>query len=139
MWNLVYKEFAQLRTHLLQILVLAVIVIILFGGLSSGMTMAYLYALPVALSLNMPQIIFAQEERRNTFAFLRSLPVSPSHIVAAKYLAFAVINVGFLVIIIFAGVVGAVPLEEAVMAVSTVSLISFTLAGLSSYSIFGWG
>jgi len=139
MWYLVYKELVQLRTYLLQIVVLMVMAIIVFGGISSAITMAYLYALPPVLSLNLPQIMFMQEERRNTFAFLRSLPIHPREIVASKYLALAVVASAFLAGIGFAGMVRLVSLEEVMVAITTLSLMSFTLAGLSFFLHFWLG
>ena len=54
------------------------------------MAYAYLTVLPVITAAILPQLSFAAEERFNTFAFLRTLPLSPRAVVGAKY-AFVVL------------------------------------------------
>jgi ABC-type transport system involved in multi-copper enzyme maturation permease subunit len=103
MLNLAHKEFVQLKATLLQVLGLMVVAVFVFGKVAEELVMSSLFALPVVLSMTLPQMIFEQEERGNTFVFLRALPIRPSEIVAAKYLVSAVTTVVTLMIIGLAG------------------------------------
>ena len=139
MLNLVYKEFVQLRTYLLQIVGFMALAVIIFGKTSPSFAMSYIYVLPVVLSMTLPQIIFGQEERGNTFVFLRALPIRPSEIVAAKYLVSVAVTAAFLGIIGLASVAGILPAEGVIPAVAVVGFVSLILAGLSFFLHFWLG
>jgi len=139
MMNLVYKEFVQLRLYLLEIAGFMALAVIVFGKANPDFAMSYVYVFPVVLGLTLPQIVFGQEERGNTFAFLRSLPIRPSEIVAAKYLVSAVVTVVFLALIGLAGALRVVPLQGVYVAVSAVGFASFALAGISFFAHFWLG
>lgn len=85
MWALVRKEFTHLRKFILQVAVIFVAIVILFGQRNPEMTAVYFRILPIVMGMTIPQTIFTYEERGNTFIFLRSLPLRPNQIVAAKY------------------------------------------------------
>lgn len=131
MMNLVYKEFVQLRNYILQVVGFMALAIVLFGKISPSFAMSYLYVLPVVMSMTLPQMIFGQEERGNTFVFLRALPIRPGEIVAAKYLVSVIVTVAFLGVIGLSGALGVIPVESVLAALFTVSLASFFLSGLS--------
>lgn len=139
MWILVYKEFVQVRSYLLQILGFLAVAVLFLGRLSPAFIMSYLTVFPVVLSMTLPQMVFGQEERGNTFVFLRSLPIRPRDIVAAKYLMSVVVIVAFVAILALAGPTGALPKEDVMIAIATVTLVSFILAGLSYFLHFWLG
>lgn len=139
MWVLVYKEFIQVRSYLLKIVVFMVAALALLGKVSPAFITSYLTVMPVVLSMVLPQMVFGQEERGNTFVFLRSLPMRPRDIVAAKYLMSVLVNVAFIAIIALAGPMGALPMEGVWAAMTTVTLASFVLAGLSYFLHFWLG
>ncbi len=139
MFNLVYKEFVQIRQYLLQIVGFLALAIVIFGRSSPSFAMTYIYVMPVVFAMNLPQIVFGQEERGNTFVFLRALPIRPAGIVAAKYLVSVLLTVAFLAVIGLAAVAGLVPTEMALVAVSAVGLISFALSGVSFFLHFWLG
>lgn len=85
MWALIYKEFVQLRNYLLQLGLVIVVAIALFGNSLEGFILPYLGIMPVVMALTLPQMLFGMEERGNTLVFLRSLPVRPRQIVAGKF------------------------------------------------------
>ena len=74
MLSLVQKEFVQLRSTILQLLGLMVVAALFFGRIAEELAMSTLFALPLVLAITLPQMIFEQEERGNTFVFLRALP-----------------------------------------------------------------
>lgn len=98
MFNLAYKEFVQIRRHLLQIVVFLILTIVVFARTTPSFALGYLYVLPVVFGMTLPQVIFEQEERGNTFAFLRALPIHPREIVAAKYLVAGLLNLAFIAV-----------------------------------------
>lgn len=85
MWALVLKDFMYHRKFLLQIGFIFAAIIVLFGQGNPDMVAVYFRILPIVMGMTLPQTIFSYEERGNTFVFLRSLPVRPNQIVAAKY------------------------------------------------------
>jgi len=136
MWNLVYKDIVQLRSQLLQMIGFVVLFMIAFGRSSPDFAMIYVYVAPVVLAVSLPQMSFGLEERGNTFAFLRALPIRPSEIVLAKYLVSVGVTLVFLGLIGLAGAAGMIPASSALLAGSVVALASFGLAGLSYFLHF---
>ena len=139
MMNLVYKEFVQIRLYLLEIAGFMALAVVIFGRANPEFAMSYMYVFPVVLSMTLPQIVFGQEERGNTFAFLRSLPIRPSEIVAAKYIVSAAVTVVFLALIALAGGLGFLPPKGVFAAISAVGFTSFTLEGISYFMHFWLG
>ncbi len=139
MWNLVYKEFMQIRTYLLQIFGFLALAVIIFGRTTPAVMMSYLYVYPVVVGMTLPQIVFGQEERGNTFTFLRALPIRPREIVAAKYLVSVAVTLGFTVLLAALGPLGSVTGAALMVALSAVTLISFALASVSYFLHFWLG
>ena len=139
MANLLYKEFAQIRTYLLQILGFLALTIVVFGRMSPSFAMSYLQVLPVVFAMTLPQVIFEQEERGNTFVFLRALPIRPAEIVAAKYATSVLLTAAFLAVMILAGVTGLVGQGVDWVALSTVGFASLALSGVSFFLHFWLG
>ena len=139
MWNLVYKEIVQLRSYLIQTLGFLAVAILLFGRLSPVLMMSYLYVFPVVMAMTLAQLAFTQEERGNTFAFLRSLPIRPREIVGAKYVVSVLVTLAFVVVLAVAGPAGAASGTALLAAISTVTLVSFLLAAVSYFLHFWLG
>jgi predicted permease len=139
MWNLVYKEFVQIRTYLLQIFGFLTLAVVIFGRATPAIMMSYLYVFPVVVGMTLPQIIFGQEERGNTFTFLRALPIRPREIVAAKYLVSVAVTLVFAVLLAVLGPIGSVRGAALMAALSAVILISFALAAVSYFLHFWLG
>lgn len=133
---LVYKEFTQVRSYLFRILAFMAAALLLLGRVSPAFITSYLTVFPVVLSMTLPQMAFTLEERGNTFVFLRSLPIRPRDIVAAKYLISVIVNTAFVALIALAGPTGALPMKGVMAAMTTVALATFVLAGLSYFLHF---
>lgn len=138
MLNLLYKEFVQMRMNLLPV-VASLVLVLVFGKTLPEFSVTFMYTLPIVLSMIVPQMVFEQEERWNTFAFLRSLPIPPGAIVAAKYLVSATVTMAFLATIAVAGAMGILPQRGLMMTVSIVGLISLVLGGVSLFLHFWLG
>lgn len=95
MWILVLSDLWMLRKYLLQIFGFVALAIIVFIRPAPHFIATYFTVFPVVTAMTLPQISFTQEERSQTFVFLRSLPLSPRHIVAAKYIVAMFINILF--------------------------------------------
>ncbi|MGE5579391.1 MAG: ABC-2 transporter permease [Bacillota bacterium] len=139
MFSLVHKEFMQLRSTLLQVLGLMVVAATVLGRVAEELVMSSLFALPVVLAMTLPQLIFEQEERGNTFVFLRALPIRPSEIVAAKYLVSAITTIVSLALIGLARLTGALTAEVVLASIFGVGLICFALSALSLFLHFWLG
>ena len=93
MWPLVNKEFVQLRLYAIPVVGLMVLWVVALGRVVPTTAITVFNALSVAMAFNLPAYSFAQEERNSTFVFMRTLPLRPHEIVAAKYLATGVFTV----------------------------------------------
>lgn len=139
MLSLVQKEFSQLRSTIFQVLTLMVASALILSRVAEEMMMSMMVALPVVLSMTLPQTIFEQEERGNTFVFLRSLPIRPSQIVAAKYVVSATMTIVSVAIIGLAGITGALSKEAVLASVFGVGLVCFAMSALSLFLHFWLG
>lgn len=139
MWSLVYKEFVQIRTYLLQIFGFLTLAVIIFGRATPAIMMSYLYVYPIVAGMTLPQIVFGVEERGNTFTFLRALPIRPREIVAAKYLVTVGVTLVFALLLAVLGPMGSVSGTALMAALSAVILISFALAAVSYFLHFWLG
>jgi len=101
--------------------------------------MSYICVYPVVAAMTLPQIVFGQEERGNTFVFLRALPIRPNEIVAAKYVVSALVTFAFVALLALLGPLGSLGGATLRAAVSTVTLASFVLAAVSYFLHFWLG
>ncbi len=136
MWFLIVNELILLRGFLLQTFGVMFACLLIFSRLNPVFGTSYLTVFPVVMSFTMAQQSFAREERGNTLAYLRSLPIKPSQIVAAKY-AVPLIMVALFWLSIWAG--GAV-MSTPSLNVSVANLIVLlTMIGFSlSYLFHFW-
>ncbi len=139
MLKLMHKEFVQIRQYILQIAGFLVLAMLFFGKLNPALVASYLSVIPVTVAMTMPQILFGQEERSNTFVFLRTLPIRPKDIVAAKYLTGASIIVGFTALVVVAAAIGLAGDAVGSQIVAIVAFASFALSGLSFFLHFWLG
>lgn len=133
MLPLVQKEFVLLRKQLLQIAVI-VILIGFVGRIDPGMGFAYLAVFPVVFAMSIPQLSFSTEERANTLAFLKTLPIPPGVVVGSKYVFTAATVLLLELFIVFFGLVMLRFSVENVRAVVSVTMLLTCL--LSSLSLF---
>ncbi len=139
MRSLVYKEFVQLKSYLIQVFGLMAIASLLFGRIAQALLLSILYALPVTSAMTLPQMVFQEEERGNTFVFLRALPIRPREIVAAKYAVSALTTAASLAAIGLAWLTGAIGKETALASAFGVGLTCFALSALSLFLHFWLG
>ncbi len=138
MWALIYKEFVQMRNYLLQVGLVIIIAIILFGQSLEGFILPYLGVLPLVMAMTLPQMVFSLEERGNTLVYLRSLPVRPQQIVASKFVVSLLIVLGLMVIQLgYAITVGRVASVLGSLGLNLI--IAALLLGLSLYLHFRLG
>lgn len=132
MFPLVQKEFVQLRRQLLQYLAVITVAILVFGRFEPSVGMAYITIFPLVLATTLPQASFMYEERENTFAFLRTLPIPPGQIVGSKYVFSALITVLLELLIILGSLFYPEVAEYGLWAmVSITTLIAMFLSSLS--------
>lgn len=134
MVTLVYKEFVQMKIYLLQMFGFLIAASLIMGRIEPSMARGYLAVFPVIAAMTVPQMSFALEERGNTFAFLRALPIWPWEIVGAKYI------VSFLVTLAFEGLLWIfgilyMPMVGGMSSVLTISLTTFIALLLASISL----
>ena len=138
MWALIYKEFVQLRHYLLQVSAAIVLAVVLFGHSLEGFILSYLSIMPLVMALTFPQFLFGMEDRGNTLVFLRSLPVRPRQIVAAKYIVSVMIVLGLMLFGLgYALSVG--KLEQALVSAGPNLVIAAFLLAISLYLHFRLG
>lgn len=133
MLPLVQKEFVLLRKQLLQIAVI-VILIGFVGRIDPGMGFAYLAVFPVVFAMSIPQLSFSTEERANTLAFLKTLPIPPGVVVGSKYVFTAATVLLLELFIVFFGLVMLrFSVENARAVVSVTMLLTCLLSSLSLF------
>lgn len=139
MWSLARKEVIQLRSHLIQIFLALTAVILIVGNNSPQFAFGYLNVFPVVMAMTLPQVIFTYEERSNTFVYLRSLPVRPRQIVAAKYVVSALVLLGLLALDLGFGYF-VLTLDRTLLATLALTVLAAGfLLGLSLYTHFRCG
>lgn len=135
---LIYKEFVQMRNYLLQVGLVIIIAIVLFGQSLEGFILPYLGILPLVMAMTLPQMLFGLEERGGTLVYLRSLPVRPRQIVASKFIVSLLIVLGLMLIQLgYAVAVG--QLDSALSGIGTNLVVAAFLLGLSLYVHFRLG
>lgn len=135
MWILVVNEVKMLRNYLMQIFGFVALAVVVFVRTSPHFVTSYFTIFPIILGMTLPQISFTQEERHKTFVFLRSLPLRPRDIVAAKYVVSFAITMLFGVLILIAMKMWpALKLSYAVL--GFVLAIASFFAGVSYYQHF---
>lgn len=135
---LIYKEFVQLRHYLLQVSAAIILSVVLFGNSLEGFISSYLSIMPLVMALTFPQFLFGMEDKGNTLVFLRSLPVRPRQIVAAKYIVSVMIVLGLTLFGLgYAATVGG--LESALVRVGPNLVIAAFLLAISLYLHFRLG
>lgn len=134
--GLVYKEFVQAKAQILQALGLMAIAALFAHRIAEDLATPILFAVSVALAMTLPQTIFDQEERGNTFVFLRALPIRPGEIVAAKYVVSAATTTASMAVIGLASVSGCLTKETAMAYAAGIGLLSFVLSALSLFLHF---
>lgn len=138
MWALIYKEFVQMRTYLLQVLAVMVLVVVLFGNSLEGFILSYLGILPLVIAMTFPQFLFSMEERGNTLVFLRSLPVRPRQIVAGKYITSVIVVAGLMLFVLgYATTIG--KLDQVLVRTGPSLIVAAILLGYSMYLHFRLG
>lgn len=136
MWALVLKDFMYHRKFLLQIAFIFAAIVVFFGKVNPDMVAVYFRVLPIVMGMT-PQTIFAYEERGNTFVFMRSLPLRPSQIVAAKYV-FSILMVAGMGLLSL-GMISLFAAEQSPFDLHLVILMSAALMALSLYLHFKLG
>lgn len=132
MWVLVQNEVKMLRNNLLQIFGVVIVAVIVFARTAPQFVSAYFTVFPVVMGMTLPQMSFSQEERGRTFVFLRSLPVRPREIVAAKYFVSFLVTIVFWIMIL----VAMVALPDLKLTYSLASFVVAVSAILSAISYF---
>lgn len=135
MRTLVLNEIYLLRKYLLQIGGVLIAACILFFQMPHFLN-SYFTIFPIIfVSVSLPQLSFTLEERGNTIAFLRSLPLSPRAIVGAKYLVAFTVNICFWLLLVFLS--SAVPeIGISRVTISVVVLLASLLSAISYYAHF---
>lgn len=129
---LIEKEFVVARKQLTHIFGFLIAAVLILGRTRASMAYAYLTVLPVITAAILPQLSFAAEERFNTFAFLRTLPLSPRAVVGAKYAFVALVLVALeLVMVGFVGLYIPTMVPMLPQALSTTVFIASVLSSLS--------
>lgn len=138
MWILVVNELRSLRNYLLQMVGFITLATLVFIRSEPQFVTSYFTIFPIIMAMMLPQISFTQEERANTFVFLRSLPLKPRDIVAAKYIVSGIVTLLFLSFIYVGRV--ALPSLNLTYSIATVVVIaSCLLAGISYFQHFALG
>lgn len=131
MLPLLQKEFRQERKHLLQIFGFLIIAALLFGRNNPWMLMSFFMVFPIVIPVTIPQLSLASEERENTFAFLRAMPIPPGEIVAAKYV-FTAIVVAIIELLLFgSSAINGLPTHTWLSAVSATTALALLLSSVS--------
>ncbi len=139
MISLMHKELVQLRSQLLQVFGLLLAASVFLGKRVSPFVDSLSLSLPAVLSMTMPQMMFDQEERGNTFIFLRSLPVRPLEIVAAKYAVSGSTNLAAVILVGISQVWLGSGLEQVTVWMAGLVLVTFLLSALSLFLHFWLG
>lgn len=138
MWVLVQNEFKMLRSSLLQIYGIVIASVVVFSRFAPQLVSSYFIVFPVVMGVTLPQMSFTLEERAKTFILLRSLPVRPRDIVAAKYLVAYLVTALFWVMTLITR--AALPTLGFTYGMAAyVLLISAVLSGISYYQHFALG
>ena len=138
MWILVINELKMLRAYLMQIFGFILLVMVVFLRSSPQFVTSYFTIFPIIMAMTLPQISFTQEERNKTFVFLRSLPLRPQHIVAAKYIvSFLITTMFWALILIATNILPTLNLSYALAAF--VIVVASLAAGVSYFQHFMLG
>lgn len=135
---LVQKEFVQTKRQLLHYLVFIAAAILIFGRVEPSVAMAYLLAFPLALAANLPQISFAHEERENSLAFLRTLPIPPGEIVGSKFVFTAVVIALFQMLLFLASAIYPGAFQEGLWAMASVMTLAAAFLSAVSLLLHYW-
>lgn len=131
MWILALNELKMLRAYLVQLFGFILLVMVVFLRSSPQFVTSYFTIFPIIMALTLPQVSFTQEERNKTFIFLRSLPLKPRDIVAAKYLVSFLITAVFWIFILMSSITfSAIQLSYAV---ATFVVVAASLSAAVSY------
>lgn len=131
MLPLLQKEFMQEKKHLLQILGFLAVAALLFGRNNPSMLMSYFMVFPIVIPITVPQLSLASEERENTFAFLRALPIPPGEIVAAKYVFTAIVVAMIELLLLGSSTIHGLPASTSLSAVSATTVLALLLSSVS--------
>lgn len=137
--RLVQKELVQIRSQILQALGLMAVGALFADKIAEDLVEPVLFAIPVALAMTLPQTIFDQEERGNTYVFLRALPIRPCEIVAAKYAVSVIATLASMAMIGLAWSSGSLSREATFAFATGIGLLSFVLSALSLFFHFWLG
>ncbi len=138
MGPLVSKEFVQMRSYLLQIVGFLALALVALGRAQPDMALSFFNVFPVVMAMTLPQLSFTHEERGNSFAFLRALPMRPWEIVAAKYLVSFLVTLCFGLLLLLAAKLTGTPRSATLMADLTVVLLISFLVAAASYFLHFW-
>lgn len=141
MLSLLVMEIRRLRDHMLMGLGMLGGAVFLFGQSERPtLVLTFFATLPIVSGMVVPINSFMQEERGNALVFLRSLPLRPWEIVAAKYVAcYLAVLILSLSLLVVSSWVPAIPMQRILGQVTLVTTLSLCFCGTSYFLLFVFG